>query len=385
MRAITNGKIYTITNGIFDPGTVLMDGGRIVAVGEKVDLPPGTEVVDVKGAWVFPGFIDAHTHLAVGGEGFGMGHADYNEAFDPVTPHLRAIDAVFPEDVGLRDAVSVGITTAGVTPGSANVIGGQGVVIKTQGRTVAEMTLGPWGMKAALGENPKMVYGEQKKMPSTRLGIAAVLRDQLVKAQNYLEKVKKAAGNPDKLPERDLKLEALAEVIKGELPLRVHAHRADDIMTALRVGEEFGLRVIIEHCTEGHKVAKELARRGVSCTVGPTFGARSKVELRDKSWRTPAALAEAGVRFAIISDHPFSNVRFLPLFAGLAVREGLPEEAALRAITIDAAALVGQEARLGSIEAGKDADLVVLSGHPFSLKTQTLYTFINGELVYSRN
>ncbi|MCL4425388.1 MAG: amidohydrolase family protein, partial [Firmicutes bacterium] len=223
---------------------------------------------------------------------------------------------------------------------------------------------------------------EQKKMPATRLGVAAVLRDQLVKAQNYLEKAKKAAGNPEKMPERDLKMEALSQVIQGELPLRVHAHRADDIMTALRVADEFGLRVIIEHCTEGHKVTRELARRGVLCTVGPTFGARSKVEVREKSWRTPACLAEAGVKFAIVSDHPFSNVRFLPLFAGLAVREGLPEETALRAITIDAAALVGQESRVGSLEVGKDADLVVLSGHPFSLKTRTLYTVVNGELGY---
>lgn len=387
MLAITNGRIYTITQGILPRGDILVENGKIVAIGTGLPVPAGATVIDATGRYVFPGFVEAHGHAGVMEDGFGWEGRDGNELTDPVTAHVRAIDAINPEEQGLRDAVEGGVTTLWSTPGSGNVIGGDGVTIKThgRGRTVDEMIIKyPSGLKAAMGENPKRVYGNQKKMPSTRMGVAGVMREALAKGQNYLQKMKRAAEDPEKPFERDLKMEAIARVLRREIPLRVHAHRADDIMTAVRIAEEFNIEITIEHCTEGHKVADELAKRGIRAVVGPSLTARSKVELRDRTLLTPLVLAKAGVEFAIMTDHPVIPIQYLPFSAALAVREGLDEEIALRAITINAAAIAGVADRVGSLEVGKDADIVVWSDHPFELMSRVLVTIVDGQVVYRR-
>ena len=386
MKAIVNGTVHTASQGVLETGTVLIDDeGLITAVGPDLELPDGARVIDASGMNVFPGFVDAHTHLGIWEEGVGRAFLDGNEATDPVTPHVRALDAINPRDQGLADARSVGVTTACITPGSANAICGQAVVIKTAGEVVDRMVVRqPAGLKMALGENPKSVYKPRDKMPSTRMGTAALIRETLVKTQNYLDKQAKAAEDPDKdPPDEDLKLEAVALTLRGELQARIHAHRADDILTALRLGEEFGLRVVVEHCTEGHKVAAELAGAGVPALVGPTLGSRSKVELRELSFATPGELARAGVTVALISDHPLVPIQYLPLCGGLAIREGLDEATALRALTLTPAEILGVADRVGSLEAGKDADLAIYQGHPFyDVQARCQLTMVQGQVVY---
>lgn len=387
MLAIINAKVLTITRGTIDKGTVLLDAGKIFSVGAKVEIPAGAQIIDAAGKIVTPGFVDAHCHAGIWEEGFGWEGDDVNEMTDPVTPHVRAIDAINPEDQGLRDAVEGGITAIWSAPGSGNVIGGEGVTLKTHGggRAVDQMVIRDFsGLKAATGENPKRIYSKQKKTPSTRMGTAAVLRDTLVKGQNYLAKLEKGKIDPEKAPERDLKLEAVARVLRGEIPLRVHAHRADDIMTAIRIAEEFNIRITIEHCTEGHKIAGELARRNIPAVVGPSLTARVKVELRDRTLATAGLLARAGVKVAIMTDHPVIPINFLPFCAALAIREGMPEEEALKAVTINSAEIIGAADRIGSIEPGKDADLVIWAGHPFELRSRVEKTIVDGEIVYSR-
>jgi imidazolonepropionase-like amidohydrolase len=386
MRAIVNGTLYTVSHGVVEAGTILIDDeGRIERVGIDVSLPDGVEAIDASGLSVFPGFVDAHTHLGIWEEGVGRAFWDGNEATDPVTPHIRALDAINPRDQGLADARSAGVTTVCVTPGSANAICGQAVVIKTAGEVVDRMVRRqPAGLKMALGENPKSVYKPRDKMPSTRMGTAALIREALVKTQSYLEKQARAAQDPDKEPpDEDLKLESIALALRGEIPVRIHAHRADDILTALRLGQEFGLEVAVEHCTEGHKVATELAAAGVPALVGPSLSSRSKMELRELSFATPGELARAGVTVALVSDHPFVPIQYLPLCGGLAVREGLDEETALRAVTLVPAEILGVSDRVGSLEPGKDADLALYRGHPFhDVQACCLLTFVEGQVVY---
>ena len=386
MIAIVNGTVHTVSQGVLDPGTILIDDeGLITAIGPDLELAGGVEVIDASGLNVFPGFVDAHTHLGIWEEGVGRAFLDGNEATDPITPHVRALDAINPRDQGLADARRAGVTTACVTPGSANAICGQAVIIKTAGEIVDRMVVRqPAGLKMALGENPKSVYKPRDKMPSTRMGTAALIRETLVKTQNYLDKQAKAAEDPDKdPPDEELKLEAVALALRGELPARIHAHRADDILTALRLGEEFGLQVVVEHCTEGHKVAGELAGAGVPALVGPTLGSRSKVELRELSFATPGELARAGVTVALISDHPFVPIQYLPLCGGLAMREGLDEETALRAMTLTPAEILGVADRVGSLEPGKDADLAIYQGHPFfDVQARCLLTMVQGQVIY---
>ncbi|MDA8144839.1 MAG: amidohydrolase [Thermaerobacter sp.] len=378
MLVIQDGEFHTVTGGVVR-GSLLVKDGRIAALG-RVEIPPEAEVLEAGGRPVYPGFIDAHTHLGLYEEGEGWAGDDVNETGEPVTPHLRAIDGINPADAGFTDALRGGVTAAWVAPGSANVLGGEGVTLRTAGREVAQMVLrAPWGLKGALGENPKRVHGDQKRVPSTRIGTAGMLRETLVRAQGYLEKVR--AGG-DKTPERDLRLEAVGRVLRGEYPLRLHAHRADDILTGVRIAEEFGIRICIEHCTEGHQVAQELARRGIPAVVGPSLAARVKAELRDRSFRTPAVLSRAGVKVALMTDHPVVPSAFLPLAAALAVREGMTEEEALRAVTIHAAEICGVGDRLGSLEAGKDADLVVWSGPPFDLRSRPLAVLVAGRVVH---
>jgi len=402
MIAIVDGKVMTVTQGTLEKGTVLVEGGRIVAVGEEVEIPGDAQVYDATGEVVMPGLIDAHCHVGIFPDGIGWEHSDGNEMTDPITPHLRALDAVHPEDPAFKDLVTAGVTTVLTGPGSANLIGGQWVCLKTAPKASVEqmVLLEPAGMKMALGENPKRVYGEQKKVPSTRMGNAAALRAALVDAQNYLEKwrryeadvaqyeAKAEAGDADaespKLPERDLKLDALGKVLRREMRARVHAHRADDMLTAIRIAEEFKLDLTLEHATEGYKIADILAAKGIPVTAGPILFSRVKYELKDMTPKNPGALTRAGVKVAIQTDET-SATKYLAINAALAVREGMPEEAALRAITINAAEIIGVADRVGSLEVGKDADIVVFDGHPFDYRTVPELVLVDGLVAYRRD
>jgi len=375
--AITGGTLITMTGENYCPGTLLINKGKIVAVGLKVELEPETEVIDATGKIIMPGLVDAHCHLGIAEEIYRVEGDDTNEHTDPVTPHLRALDAINPQDQGFHDAILGGVTTVGVGPGSANVIGGEHVVMKTWGRVIDRMLLRqPAGMKVAFGENPKRIYGEQKKMPATRMGTAALLRENLVKAQNYRAKLL-AQG----LVERDLKMEALVKVLNREMPLRAHAHRADDILTAIRIAEEFGVDLIIEHCTEGHLIVEELVIRRLPCVIGPTLISRAKVELKERTFKTPGVLASAGIPVALMTDHPVIPIQYLALCGALAVKEGMDEESAMRAITVDAAKILGVADRIGSLEPGKDADFIILSGPLFDVRSRVEAVYVNGENV----
>jgi len=385
--AIKGGKIYTITKGVIDEGTILIEDGKIKSVGKSVKVPEGAEVIDAKGKVVMPGLVEAHCHIGIYEEKIGWAGSDGNEATDPATPHMRALDGIKAnaDEGGLIAALEAGITTAQILPGSANVIGGMGVVIKTAPKVVTdEMVIrSPSGMKIAFGENPRRVYGvEQKKTPSTRMGVAGVLREWLQKAKSYMEKKELFKDQPEKLPEVDMRLEALELVLKGEIPLRAHAHRADDVATAVRIAEEFGVEMSWEHATEGHRVAEWIAEKGIPAVWGPSLMARPKWEMRELSFDTPRILYEAGVKFAIQTDAVGSSIAFLPLCAGMAVKHGLPYDEALKAITITPAEILGVDDRVGSIEKGKDADLRILDGDPLELRTRVEMVIINGEIVH---
>jgi imidazolonepropionase-like amidohydrolase len=387
LLAIKGGKIFTITKGVIEKGTILIDDGKIVKVGARVKVPEGAEVIDATGKVVMPGLVEAHCHIGIWEEKIGWAGSDGNEATDPATPQVRALDGIKAnaDEGGLEAALKTGVTTAQILPGSANVIGGTGVVVKTAPKVVTDEMIirSPSGMKIAFGENPKRVYGvDQKKMPSTRMGVAGVLREWLQKARNYMEKKERFKDDPEKMPEVDLKLEALLPVLKGEIPLRAHAHRADDVATAVRIAEEFGVKMSWEHATEGHRIAKWIAEKGVPAVWGPSMTSRGKWEMRELSFDTPKVLHDAGVKFAIQTDATGSNIAFLPLCAGMAVKHGLPYEAALKAITITPAEIIGVADRVGSIEEGKDADFRILDGDPLELRTKVRIVLIDGEIIY---
>ena len=402
MIAIKNGTIWTITKGVIENGTILVEDGKIRAIGPDVQIPQDAEVYDASGKIVMPGLIDAHCHVGVFPDGIGWEHIDGNEMTDPITPHLRALDAVHPEDKAVKELLEAGVTTILTGPGSANLIGGQWVCLKTNPTpNIDEMVLlEPAGMKMALGENPRRVYGQQKRSPSTRMGNAAVLRSALVEAQNYRQKwdhykaefaeyqakaeEEKDDAKEPKEPDRDLKMEALVKVLNRELKARVHAHRADDMLTAIRIAEEFNLDLTLEHATEGHKIADLLAEKKIPVTVGPIIFSRTKYELRNMTPKNPGILTKAGVKVAIQTDEA-SAVKYLTINAALAVREGMPEEEALKAITINAAEIIGVEDRVGSLEEGKDADIVVFSGHPFDYRTLPELVMVNGVVEYKKD
>lgn len=385
MLAFTNARINTITKGVIENGTIIIEEGKIKAIGENLEIPADAQLIDCTGKWITPGLVDAHTHLGVYEESIAWAGADGNESTDPSTPHVRALDAINPTEQGFVDAYQAGVTTAQVMPGSANVIGGEMSIVKTYGRIVEEMLVKEIsGLKVAFGENPKRVYGERKQMPTSRMGTAAVLRENLTKARNYLQKIEKGALDEDKLPEQDIRMESLLKVLRREIPLRAHAHRADDIVTAIRIAEEFAVDLTLEHCTEGHSIADIIYNKGYRVTVGPTLSSRSKIELGELSWQTLVKLEEAKVPFSIITDHPVIPIQYLALSAALAVREGLKEETAWEAITINPARHIGLEDRVGSLELGKDADLVVWSGNPFEYLTLVEQTVIDGKIVYKR-
>ncbi|MHB1610274.1 MAG: amidohydrolase [Sulfobacillus sp.] len=382
MLAIVGGRVETISQGALPEATVLIDdAGKIVAVGDVGVIPRDAQVIDAHGQYVLPGFIDSHTHLGVFNDGEGKEGADGNEMIAPITPGIRAIDGFYPEDMALLDAIAGGITAAWVTPGSGNVIGGQGATLRLYGRDVEEMVLkNPSGMKSAMGENPKRVYGTDKKAPMTRMGVARVFRQALADAIDYAQKHDKDPEAP-----RNLDMEALGLVVNGTIPLRTHAHRADDILTAMRIAREFGLRQVIEHGTEAFKVIDQLLAAGTPVSLGPALVARVKVEVRERSFKTPGILAKAGVKVSLITDHPVVPVQYLVASAAFAVREGLAEEDALRAITQNPADICGVGERLGSIEPGKDGDIVIWNGHPFEFRSTVDKTIIQGCVVYDRN
>ncbi|MCI9116236.1 MAG: amidohydrolase [Acutalibacter sp.] len=387
MLLIKNGFIRPIDGEDIPGGQVLIDNGKILAVGKTVEAPAGAEILDASGCLVAPGFVEGHCHIGLDEEAIGFEGADYNESTDPVTPHMRGIDGLNPMDEALFDAYSHGVTTAVTGPGSANVVGGTFLAVKLCGRRVDDMVVkNPVAMKIAFGENPKRCYGgNNKKAPITRMGTAALLRETLQKAQNYKEALDAWEKDPkeNKKPDFDMKLHAMLPVMRGEIPLKSHAHRADDIFTSLRIAKEFGVDITLDHCTEGHLIAEELAAEQRPCLVGPTFGSKSKFELKNKCWDTPRALVEKGLKVAIITDAPVIPLKYLPLCAGLAMEAGLEEKEAWKAVTLNPAEIAGIAHRVGSLTPGKDADVVIYKGDPLKdMQCKTLVTIIDGKIVY---
>ncbi|UYG16849.1 amidohydrolase [Brachybacterium huguangmaarense] len=372
--AIVNAHIHAVSAPAVD-GTVLLEDGRIRAVGRDVTVPEGAEVIDAAGGWLVPGFVDAHVHLGIHEEGEGWAGDDTNERTDPVMAAARALDAINPADRGFEDALRGGVTTVNVNPGSANPIGGLAVALHTHGRVVDEMVLrSPSGLKSALGENPKRVHGEAKRTPSTRLGTALVIRTALAKAREWMAK------EPEDRPV-DLVSEALARVLSHEIPWRQHCHRADDIATALRLADEFGYDLVLDHGTEAYRIADVVAEHGVPVLYGPLIITRTKIETRERSAQAPGILTRAGVKVSIITDHPVVPIDFLVHEASLAMKEGLDHDDAIRAITLNPAEVLGLDARIGSIEVGKDADVVLWEGDPLDTRNRALRVWIGGDEV----
>lgn len=384
MLLIKNAKILTMSGRNYDNGSILIEGKKIVKVGEDIDINNNdiTEVIDAENCLVMPGIIEAHCHLGIKEVRKGFEGDDCNEITQPVTPYLRALDGINPMDSAFHNALSAGITGAMVGPGSSNVVGGQFIFIKTYGRSIDKMVvLEPAAMKIAFGENIKSNYNKSNMMPTTRMSIAALLREELFEAQQYNESKKNAekSGNSFDVMFRK---ECWLPVLNKEIPLKAHVHRADDILTAIRIAKEFDLNLTLDHCTEGHLIAKEIKESGFSAIVGPSLTVRNKIETQNSDFKTAGILHKEGVKVAITTDHPVTRIQDLPICAGFAAREGLGIEEALKAITINAAEICNVSHRVGSIEVGKDADIAIFDGNPMEVFTKTMYTIIDGEVVY---
>ena len=380
MLLIRNANIKTMAGPDLKNGCLLLENGKIAAVGQTVDAPEGVETLDAQGRLLTPGCVEAHCHIGLDNEGMRWEGMDYNEIVEPLTPQLRAIDSINPQDEAFGLALRGGVTTACTGPGSANVVGGTFAIVKLAGKRVDRMILrAPAAMKCAFGENPKGCYGQGlKKSPMTRMAVAALLRELLFKTQRYRDD--KLTG---KNPPFDMKLEAMLPVVNGEIPLKCHAHRADDILTAVRIAKEFGVKATLDHCTDGELIADELAKEGLPVFVGPTLGSKSKAELRHKSFTTPGTLYKAGLTVSIITDAPVIPLEKLPMCAGLAADAGLPMDEAWRAITINPARSLGIDSRVGSLEPGKDADFVLWTADPLTtIGGQAYMTVIDGRIVY---
>ncbi len=384
MLLIKNGKIYTMAGGVIEKGSILIEDGKIKDIGTEIVAPLDTEVIDAEGKLVMPGFVEAHCHLGIFEEGIGFEGSDGNEFVDPITPHLRGIDGLNPMDGTLKEAYEAGVTCACTGPGSANVIGGQFLTIKTHGDRVDDMVIqNPSAMKIAFGENPKRVYNSQKKSPITRMSVAAKLRETFFKTQEYLDKLEMAKEDESKKPSFDMKLEAMAKVLRKEIPLKAHAHRADDIFTAIRIAKEFDVDITLDHCSEGHLIVEHLAEEGKPAIIGPTLGHRSKFETRNKTFKTPGILNRAGIKVAITTDSPVVPLHYLPICAGMAARSGMEEMEAFKAITIYPAEILGISHRVGSLEVGKDADIVIFDRNPLmDVHCKADVTIIDGKVVY---
>ena len=384
MLVIKNGYIKTMDGEDIEKGQIIIENGKIKAVGRNLDIPEDAEIFDAEGLLVTPGLVEAHCHLGMFEEGIGFEGDDGNESVEPITPQLRAIDGINPMDQGFEDAREGGVTTAVTGPGSANVIGGTFAAIKTYGKRIDDMVIKePVAMKVAFGENPKRVYDEQHKSPVTRMAVAALLRETLFEAKKYMEDLEASKEDPDQKPDFDIKLHSMMPVLKKEIPLKAHVHRADDVFTALRIAKEFDLDITLEHCTEGHLIVEELKAAGKPCLIGPTFGPRIKVEMKNKSFETPKMLADAGIKTAIITDANVIPIQHLTMCAGMAVKAGLSENEAWKAITINPAEITGIDDRVGSIKPGKDADIAIFKGNPLlDINYETVMTIIDGKVVY---
>lgn len=382
---IGNGIVKTMgPDGTLTSGGVLIENGYITDVGAQVEVPRGSQFVDAKGGYIMPGMIDAHCHIGLFGSGTGPAGVDGNEEHVALTPQMRAIDGIYPLDAEFLRSRQNGVTMAATGPGSANPIGGQFAVIHTRGSTVEEMVVkAPAAMKMAFGENPKNCHGSNGRLPGTRMGVAALIREKLYQTCEYHHKLESAQDNPGKKPAFDLGLEALIPVIKGEMIVKAHAHRADDIMTAIRIGEEFGLQMTIEHCSEGHLIAGKLAEKGNMVILGPFTGFPHKNEVINQTEETAGVLEKAGVKLAIMTDLPAMHMENLRVCAGVCYRKGLSEEGAFKAVTIHAARSLGLDSSYGSLEIGKVADVVVFDKNPVkSLDAKCMTTVIQGEIVY---
>ena len=378
---IQNGLIHDAVHEAPFTGDLLIEDGRIIAIGTDLEVPSEALVVNASGLFIYPGLVEAHGHIGLDGWAMGYEGQDYNEYNDPVTPQLRAIDGINPFDESLRDAVSGGVTTLCTGPGSSNVLGGTFAAFKPSGTCIDHMCLLPEAaMKCAFGENPKRCYRD--KHISSRMNTAAMLREMLFKAREYMEKLDAAGDDPSKKPAFDMKLNALLPVLRREIPLKAHAHQANDILTALRIAREFDVKLTLEHVTDGALIVDELAQAGVPLAIGPTFGQPGKIELKNKSWQTPAILNAAGCRISIITDSPVTQQSHLRFCAAMAIESGLSPFDALRAITINPARHIGVEARVGTLEVGKDADIVLASGDLFELHSHIVATYINGIKVF---
>ena len=380
MLLIQNGLLYTMEEEKPFYGDILFKDGKIERIADKITAGSNMMVIDAKGLNVFPGFIDAHSHIGISEEKISVLGDSCNEGTNPVTPTMRAIDAINPMDSAFHNALAVGITGVMAGPGSANAIGGQFAFIKTYGRCIDDMlVMAPSAIKIAFGENPITNYGTNGQMPATRMAIASLIREELYKAKQYFEE-------PDKkTQDTEYTMECYRDLFEGKIPLKAHAHRVDDIFTAIRIAKEFGLKLTLDHCTEGHLVAEKIAESGFPAIVGPSLSSRSKYEVRELDFKTPGVLRKAGVTVAITCDHPVVRIQYLPLCAGIAAKEGLGEMGALRAITIDAAKIAGVDKRLGSLKEGKDADIVIYEGSPLEIKGTALMTIVDGKIVWKKD
>ncbi|MFW9959578.1 MAG: amidohydrolase [Candidatus Thorarchaeota archaeon] len=388
MKAIVNATILCPVNGTIDGGTLLFDD-KIRSMGTSVEIPKGTKIIDAKGKYVVPGFIDAHTHQGLFDGSIGWAGTDGNEMTNPVTPDMRGIDGFNPDEPSLTEVIKGGVTCINTGPGSANVISGEAFVVKPIGSGVVDemILMAPSGMKVAFGENPKRVHGNEKRAPSTRMGVAAVLRKALVDGQNhiieleaYLTKAKEAVDKgetPPNPPKRDLGLETIVKVLKREIPIHAHAHRADDIATVIRIANEFNVRVVLIHCTEGHKIAKFISKSKFPAVVGPTLFWVSKPETRDRGFKTAVELNKVGVKVALQTDS-LTPMNYFPLLPMHAIKEGMSRDDALKCVTINPAEILGVDDRVGSFEVGKDADIVLWTGDPFEFYSKVDQVFING-------
>ena len=396
---VINGRIMTMaeekaekkkekTRAEYENGFLHIENGKIVGIGDMEELETlpskdaSIDVIDAGGRLVMPGIIEAHCHMGITEEKKGMEGDDCNENVQPITPYLRALDAIHSMDAAFDDAVRAGITSAMIGPGSSNVVGGQFAFVKTKGRRIDDLiVLAPAAMKVAFGENPKVNFSGQGKMPVTRMAVAGMLREELFRAKQYVEKRKKAKKAGEAF-EKDFHYECWVPVFEGKIPLKAHVHRVDDIFTAIRIAKEFGLDMTLDHCSEGHLIAEELAKEGYPAIVGPDLSSRSKIEVQNAAFKTAGILNTAGVKVAITTDHPVSLIQSLPLCAGLCVKSGMPMDAALRAVTIHAAQICRVSDRVGSLEVGKDADIAIFDGNPLEVLTEVYCTLINGEIAY---
>lgn len=383
MIVIQGGKIVTISHGIIEEGSILIKDGKIKAIGKNIDMPKEAKIIDASNCWITPGLIDCHTHLSLLGEPKTMPSlaSDTNEATGPISPEIRAIDALNPFDSAIEKVREAGFTTAYTGPGSVNLIAGTGISFKLRSNTADKMIIpGSEQMKMALGENPKRIYGSDKKMPMTRMGSAALIRKTLYEALNYSNQLKLGEKDPSKAPIPNFKLDSLVKVVRGEQKVRIHCHRSDDIMTAIRIAEEYDLDFSIEHATEGFKIKDVLAEKNIECVIGPLLLEPNKQETWNLNLETPGILDKAGVKICLTGDTA-SKTAWLPAEIGLLLRRGLSEESAFKSVTINAAELLGIDDKVGTLDIGKDADIAIFDGYPFSNMTLCRLTMIDG-IVY---